>query len=232
MAAESTADASACERTCKATCASEAAASAARANDVSRGLILAYLTVGWNLVEGVVALVSARRADSVALLGFGVDSFVECASALVIVWRLVAERSGKHGAARLMATERRARKGVAISLVALATYVALASARTLYLREHPTFSVAGTLLLVVSIAVMRWLAGEKRRVAGAVGSGAMKADAAQTNACFWLSVSALVGLVLNGAFHVWWADPLAAIIIAGFLVHEGREAWKGKDCCA
>lgn len=232
MVTESPLDVPDCEGPCEAACGDAARASSLARARVSRGLTLAYVTVGWNLVEGVVALASAHQADSIALLGFGVDSFVECASALVIAWRLFAERGAKRDAANLEATERRARKGVAISLFVLAGYVALASARTLFVRERPTFSLVGTVLLVVSSVVMRWLAGEKRRIADAVRSDAMRADAAQTNSCFWLSVSALVGLGLNGALGWWWADPIASVVISGFLVREGREAWKGRDCCA
>ncbi len=234
MGNETRLDAPACDAPCDAACgsAAEAPASIVRTRHITRGLNLAYLTVGWNLVEGIVALASARCADSVALFGFGVDSFVECASSMVIIWRLSAERHGKKDTARLEAVERRARKGVAVSLFALAGYVGLAAIRTLYLRERPTFSVVGTVLLVVSIVVMQWLAREKRRVAAAVRSDAMKADAAQTSACFWLSVSAFAGVATNGALGFWWADPLAAVVIAGFLVREGHEAWKGKDCCA
>lgn len=202
-----------------------------RPESVGRALRLEYLTVGWNVVEGIVAVTAAILAGSVAILGFGIDSFVECASALVMIWRLRAERDHKLSGQRLEAIEHRARRLVAGSLFVLAAYVTFDAAETLWRADRPSFSPVGVALLALSIAVMLWLARAKRRLAHELGSEAMEADAFQTTACWWLSVAALVGVGLNGLLGWWWADPLAALVIAGLIVREGREAWHGKACC-
>jgi divalent metal cation (Fe/Co/Zn/Cd) transporter len=203
-----------------------------RPEQVGRALRLEYLTVGWNIVEGVVAVTAALVAGSVALLGFGIDSFVECASGLVMVWRLRAERQHRLAEAQLDATERRARRMVALSLFLLAAYVSGDAALTLWRGERPLFSAVGVALTAVSLVVMLWLARAKRRAATELGSRAMEADAFQTTACWWLSLAALVGVGLNGIFGWWWADPAAAFVISGLIVKEGREAWAGeRECC-
>jgi len=198
---------------------------------VRQALQLEYLTVGWNVVEGVVAVIAAIAAGSVAILGFGIDSFVECASALVMIWRLRAERDDRMSSHRLAEVEHRAQRLVAGSLLLLAAYVAFDAIRTLWTADRPSFSPVGVALLSLSIVVMLWLARAKRRVARALDSAAMEADAFQTTACWWLSVAALVGVGLNGAFGWWWADPIAALVIAGLIVREGRDAWQGRACC-
>ncbi len=196
-----------------------------------RGLRLEYFTVGWNIVEGIVAVGAAVVAGSVALLGFGIDSFVESASGGVLIWRLVAERSAKdHEAVERM--ERRAQKLVAASLIGLAGWVALDAVVALAGQERPDPSVAGIMITGVSLGVMPWLARAKRRTAIALGSRALQADAFQTTACWWLSLIVLVGVGLNVMLGWWWADPLAALCMTFFLVREAKEAWRGEDCCA
>ena len=202
-----------------------------RPESVGRALRLEYLTVGWNVVEGIIAVTAAVIAGSVAILGFGIDSFVECASALVMIWRLRAERDHRMSGDRLEAIEHRARRLVAGSLFLLGGYVTFDAIKTLWTAERPSFSAVGVTLLALSIAVMLWLARAKRQIARDLGSEAMEADAFQTTACWWLSVTALVGVGLNGLFGWWWADPVAALVIAGLIVREGREAWNGKTCC-
>lgn len=202
-----------------------------RPEAVNRALRLEYLTVGWNVVEGVVAVGAAIIAGSVAILGFGIDSFVECASALVMIWRLRAERDHRMSGERLEGIEHRARRLVAGSLFLLAAYITFDAAQTLWTGDKPAFSPVGVVLLALSIAVMLWLAGAKRKLARELGSEALEADAFQTTACWWLSVAALVGVGLNGLLGWWWADPLAALVIAGLITREGREAWNGKACC-
>lgn len=202
-----------------------------RAASLGRALRLEYLTVGWNLVEGVIAVAAAVLAGSVALLGFGIDSFVESAAGGIMIWRLLSERRHRLSGAQLERIEHRARKLVAGSLFLLAAYVAVEAVRTLWLEDRPEFSAVGVALTGVSLAVMWWLAGAKRRAARELGSRAMEADAFQTTACWWLSLAALVGIGLNGVFGWWWADPLAAFVISGLVVKEGLEAWAGKDDC-
>lgn len=202
-----------------------------RTEAVRTALRLEYLTVGWNVAEGIIAVTAALIAGSVAILGFGIDSFVECASAIVMLWRLRAEQTKGASVAQLEKTERRAKKLVAGSLFLLAAYVAADATLTLRGGDRPQFSAVGVALLALSIAVMLWLARAKRQLARELRSEAMAADAFQTTACWWLSVAALLGVALNGLFSWWWADPIAALVIAGLIAREGRQAWKGKACC-
>ena len=191
-------------------------------------LRLEYLTVGWNVVEGIVAVTAAAAAGSVALLGFGIDSFVESASGIILVWRLHAERRAADER-RIEQVERRARRLVALSLALLAAYVAWESITSLAAGERPEASPVGLALAVASLVVMWWLARAKRRVAVQLGSRAMGADAFQTEACFWLSVCLLVGLGANAAFGLWWADAVAALGMTVFIGREALEAWRGEE---
>lgn len=197
--------------------------------NLKRGLQLEYLTVGWNIVEGVIAVSAGIVAGSIALIGFGVDSFVETISGAVLIWRLSAEARGRHDEDAIERIEERAEKLVGIAFLLLAAYVAFEAVRTLINQEAPEASPVGIVLTSVSIAVMLWLARAKRRVGEALGSRAMLADAQQTYACWYLSVVALVGLALNAIFGLWWADPVAALGITVLLVREGVEALRGED---
>jgi divalent metal cation (Fe/Co/Zn/Cd) transporter len=193
---------------------------------------LELLTVGWNLLEGAVAVTAAAVSGSIALMGFGIDSFVESASGSVLIWRLRAEQGGATSEEQIERLEGRAGRLVGASLVALALYVALDAAHMLWTGDRPEFSTVGVVLTAVSAAVMLWLAKAKRRVAGELQSRALAADAFQTTACWWLSIATLVGVGLNGLFGWWWADPAAALVIAALVGKEGREAWEGRsDCC-
>ncbi len=196
-----------------------------------RALRLEWLTVGWNAVEGVIAVAAALAAGSVALLGFGIDSFVETASGAVILWRIGAERRAKD-AERIERVEDIARRGVALGLWLLAIYVAADATVALANGERPSSSAVGMALLVLSIAAMKWLANAKRAIALALHSHAMEADAAQTDFCWKLSVVALVGLVANAVLGWWWADPVAALGLAALIAVEARRTWKtGAACC-
>jgi divalent metal cation (Fe/Co/Zn/Cd) transporter len=202
-----------------------------RRGELLRGALrLEWLTVGWNVVEGVIAVAAALAAGSVALLGFGIDSFVESASGGVLLWRLFAEMRGASDREAIERLDDRARKLVAGSLFALALYVAVDASVTLWRAERPEASAAGIALTFVSMAVMLWLGRAKRRAAAALGSRALEADAFQTTACWWLSVITLAGIGLNGALGWWWADPVAALGMTILLVREGIETWEGEDC--
>ena len=207
-----------------------AAVPGARRLMLGRALRLEYLTVGWNVVEGLVAVAAALAAGSVALLGFGIDSFVESTSGSIIIWRLVAERA-QGDAEATEAIERRAQKLVALSLYGLAAYIVFTALKTLALQEHPAPSAVGVAVTSLSIGLMWWLARAKRRTAIALGSRAMQADAFQTTACWWLSIIVLAGIGINALTGWWWADPFAAIAMCLVLVREGRDAWAGEDCC-
>ena len=201
-----------------------------RAAALRGALRLEYLTVGWNVIEGLVAVGAALAAGSVALLAFGIDSFVECASGAILIWRLRAERTAADQAA-VERLDRRAHQLVGWSLFALAAWVVFDASHSLWTQERPEPSPVGIGLLVVSIAAMGWLARAKRRAAAALRSRALEADSFQTSACFWLSVVGLVGITLNAVVGWWWADPAAAFGIALLLVKEGREGLRGESCC-
>jgi divalent metal cation (Fe/Co/Zn/Cd) transporter len=196
---------------------------------VRRARRLAYLTIGWNVVEGIVSVAFALAAGSIALLGFGIDSFVETTSGAIILWRLRAEKHARDREA-VERLDRRAHKLVGLSLFLLAGYVAVEAARALLGGERPEPTLAGVVITAVSMVAMRWLARAKRRVAADLGSRALEADAFQTTACWWLSLITLAGIGLNAALGWWWADPVAALGMTYFLVAEGREAWRGENC--
>ena len=198
--------------------------------DLLRGALrLEWLTLGWNIVEGVVSVAAALAAGSVALLGFGIDSFVESFSGGILLWRLRAERHDM-SAAEIERLDRRARKLVAVSLFLLAAWVAFDAARALWERDRPEASPVGIAVTTISIFVMLWLGRAKRRAAAALGSRALEADAFQTTACWWLSIITLSGIGLNALFGWWWADPVAALAMTPLILHEGREAWRGEEC--
>lgn len=201
-----------------------------RTLNVRRALRLEYLTIGWNLVEGTIAVAAALAAGSVALLGFGIDSFVESASGFVLTWRLLAEGHGR-SPADVERLDRRAHRFVGISLFLLAAYITFDAVTALIRREIPQSSAVGIALTAISIGVMLWLGRAKRRAAAVLESRALEADAFQTTACWWLSIAALCGLGLNAWWGWWWGDPVAALVMAALIVREGREAWRGEDCC-
>jgi len=203
-------------------------AAAERPALLRRALRLEYLTVGWNVVEGGIAIAAAMASGSVALLGFGIDSFVESASGSVMIWRLHAERRTADEE-RIEQVERRAQKLVAASLLLLAAYIAWDSITSLLANERPEPSLVGILLAIASLSVMWWLARQKRRVGTALGSRAMTADAFQTDACFWLSLFLLIGIGANALLGWWWADPLAALGMTFFIGREALEAWRGEE---
>jgi divalent metal cation (Fe/Co/Zn/Cd) transporter len=213
-------------------CAQSCAKKPRREEHIKEAISLEHLTIGWNIVEGVIAVSAALLAGSVALLAFGLDSFVECASGAVMLWRLLAERNNNLSLEQIEDIEHRARRWIAASLFLLAGYTTLDALQTLWTQDRPGFTWVGVILTSVSMSVMLWLASAKRRLARSLNSKAMVADAFQTTACWWLSVATLGGFALNGLMGWWWADPLAALVIASLIIKEGRDAWEGEhDCC-
>jgi divalent metal cation (Fe/Co/Zn/Cd) transporter len=196
---------------------------------VTRGLRLELLTVGWNVIEAAVAIGAALLAGSVALLGFGADSVVESLSGLVLIWRLRAEATGSADEDDIERVENRAAPLGGIAFLGLAAYVAFDGVSAIVQGERPDPSPIGVAVTALSIPVMLWLAGAKRRVGKALGSRALVADAMQTQACWYLSVVTLVGLVVNALFGAWWADPVAGLGVAVLLVREGMEAIRGEE---
>lgn len=196
---------------------------------IRRGLSLEYLTVGWNVLEAIIAILAGIASGSVALIAFGVDSIVETISGVVLIWRLRSEERGELDKTGIERVERRAELLVGVSFMILAAYVAFEAVRTLISAEAPDPSPVGIVLTAVSIGVMLWLARAKERTGKALGSRALIADAHQTRACWYLSAVALAGLALNAFFGWWWADPVAALAIVALLVREGWEALNGED---
>ncbi len=194
-----------------------------------RGLRLEYVTVGWNVVEGLVAVGAGLAAGSIALIGFGFDSFVETISGSILIWRLSAEVRGKLDEEAIEQVEQRAERLVGVAFLLLGVFVAFEAVRSLVSGDEAQASPIGIVLTAVSIGVMLWLAGAKRKTGEALGSRALIADAQQTYACWYLSVVTLAGLALNAVFDLWWADPVAALFIVFFLVREGIEALRGEE---
>ncbi len=185
-----------------------------------KGRNLEYLTIGWNSLEAVAAIVAGLIAGSIALIGFGLDSIIEVSSGAIVLWRLV---SGEH-------REKLALKLVGISLFALAAYVCFDAVKSLVLRESPETSYIGIAIAALSLVVMPLLARAKRSVASQLNSRAMLADSKQTDICAYLSAILLVGLILNAVVDWWWADPLAALIMIPIITKEGIEALRGETC--
>lgn len=191
-----------------------------------RGLRLAWFTIGYNVVEGVLAVAAGAVAGLVSLVGFGVDSGIESISAVLVASRLSARL--RHDSID-EAKERRALRLVAITFFLLAGYVTIAGVRDLLSGEAPDNSALGIVVLMASLVVMPLLARAKRRVGTALGGDPLiMADAAETMICVWLSVSTLAGLVLFQLTGAAWLDPVAGFVIAAFAVHEGIEAWHGE----
>ena len=188
---------------------------------VARAQRLEYFTIVWNSLEGLIALLAGFLAASVALVGFGFDSVIEVSSGLALLWRL------HHGER----AERATLRIVGACFVVLALYVAYDSVHALWSREAPHASLAGIALTAVSLVVMRLLARAKRQAAVSLGSGAMRADARQSEFCMYLSAIVLGGLLLNALLGWWWADPLAGLVMVPIIGKEGLDALQGKACC-
>lgn len=195
---------------------------------VQRGLALSYLTIGYNVVEAIVALGAGIVAGSVALVGFGLDSVIEVTASGAAQWRLRADLD----AARRERVERATLRIIGWSFLALAAYVVYDSASALLRHQPPEHSVVGLVLLALSAVVMPVLARAKRRVARAMTSRALEADAMQTSLCAYLSVIALTGVALNAMLDWWWADPVAALAMVPIIAREGMEGIRGESHCA
>jgi divalent metal cation (Fe/Co/Zn/Cd) transporter len=190
------------------------------AESVRSALRLEYFTIAWNVIEALVALGAGFLAGSIALVGFGLDSLIEVTSAAALVWRL--RRSGNPD--EELEAERRALRLVAYTFFALGAYITYQASRMLLERTAPEESPVGIALAAVSLVVMPWLGFAKKKLARRIGSRALDADGTETLVCSYLSLTLLVGLGANALWGWWWADPLTALAIVAFVVHEGREA--------
>jgi divalent metal cation (Fe/Co/Zn/Cd) transporter len=190
-----------------------------------RARLLAWGGIAYHFVEFAIALGAGIAASSIALIGFGADSLIEALAGFVVLWLFTGARIGSQGA------ERRAQQLIAVSFFVLAAYVGVESIRTLAGGQHPEASWIGIGLAAFTTVTMPLLARVKRRVGNQLGSAATVKEASQTQLCAYLSIALLIGLVANAAAGLWWADPLAALFIAGVAVKEGRESWRGEGCC-
>jgi divalent metal cation (Fe/Co/Zn/Cd) transporter len=196
---------------------------------MQRARILAWGGNVWHVVEFAIAVGAGVAAGSIALIGFGLDSLVEVAAGTVIVWLF----TGRRLAASEQA-ERRAQRLIAVSFYLLAVYIAVESARDLIAGDHPQASWVGIGLAAVTAPTMPLLARAKQRIGHELGSSATVSEGAQNMLCAYLSVALLIGLGANALFGLWWADPIAALVIAGVAAREGRQSWRGDacGCCA
>jgi divalent metal cation (Fe/Co/Zn/Cd) transporter len=194
---------------------------------VRRAKLLAWGGNAWHLVEFAIAVGAGISAGSIALIGFGADSLIEASSGLVVVWLFTGRRLGSERA------ERRAQQLVAASYALLVIYIVVEATRTLIGGDHPGASWVGIGLAAFTAPTMPLLARAKRRVGHQLNSAATVSEAEQNQICAYLSVALLVGLLANALLGWWWADPAAALVIAGLAGREGWQSWKGEscDCC-
>jgi divalent metal cation (Fe/Co/Zn/Cd) transporter len=187
---------------------------------------LSWLSLAWMGAEGVIALTAGILAGSIALVAFGLDSFIEGFASLVIVWRFTGSRLLSHAA------EERAQKLVAVQFFLLAPYVAFEAVHRLWTSEQPQTSWLGIALVTSSVIGMPVLGIAKHRLADKLGSVATRGEGTQNLLCAYLAAAVLVGLLGNALFGLWWLDPVAALVVAAVAVEEGRESWRGEGCCA
>lgn len=192
-----------------------------------RALLLSYLTVGYNILEGILSIFAGLLTGSIALIGFGLDSFVESLSGSVMIWRF-----RKHGRISIEEEERveeRAERFVAFTFFILGTYILYESVKRLYFKEVPEPSLLGIIIAIISILVMPILFYLKYRTGKSLKSRSLIADSKETLACVFLSVALLAGLGLNYLYGLWQADPVAGLIIVLFLIKEGYSILKGEE---
>ena len=194
---------------------------------VQRGKRLEYFTIGWNTLEGLVAVVAGALAGSISLVGFGIDSFIEVTSGTVLLWRMSVDAD----ALKRERNEMLSLRLVGVCFLALALYVGYESVSDLVSRKAPEHSIPGIVLACVSLVVMPLLSSAKKRVATCLGSSAMHADAKQTDFCVYLSTILLIGLLLNATLGWSWADPLAGLIMVPIIAKEGFDGISARACC-
>ena len=193
------------------------------------GLLLSYFTVGYNILEGIVSIVIGSLTGSVALVGFGLDSFIESLSGSVMIWRL--SKHGKISEEEEERVEAKAANLVGATFFILAAYILFESVKKLMSGEAPEASLAGIVIAILSLLIMPSLAYYKNKVGKEIGSHSLVSDSKQTLVCVMMSVALLVGLGANYLFGIWWLDPIAGLIFVVILCKEGYEAIKYKELC-
>lgn len=195
-----------------------------------KALRLSYLTVGYNVVEGIVSILAGTLAGSIALIGFGLDSFVESLSGGVMVWRF--SKHGKISEEEEEKAEKKAARFVGITFFLLAAYVLYESVKKLVFYDIPGPSIFGIMIAVASMIAMPILFYAKYKTGKSIGSRSLVADSKQTLACLFLSAALLIGLGLNYLFGIWQADPMVGLVIVAFLTKEGYETIREEEVCS
>jgi divalent metal cation (Fe/Co/Zn/Cd) transporter len=196
---------------------------------IGQAFRLEWVTVGWMVIEAGVAVAAGVAAGSLSLLAFGLDSGIELISAFVLIWRLSVEL--RRGQEFSESAERLASKIGGALLFALAAYVVASATWSLATGHGQQFSIPGLAVTAAAIPVMYWLARRKLKVAEAIGSRALRADAVESITCGYLAAVVVIGLVAELLTGFWWVDAVTSLAIVWFLVKEGREAWAGEECC-
>jgi divalent metal cation (Fe/Co/Zn/Cd) transporter len=218
-----------CADTCCRSTPSALSLTSERAALIRQAFRLEWMTIAWMVVEGVVALSAGLAARSLTLMAFGLDSAIELVSAGLLIWRLNVElRNGQGFSER---AERTASRVGAVLLFILASYIVAGAAWSLWTRQGEASSLPGLIVALLAMPIMTLLARRKIAIATQLGSRAMRADAAESITCGWLSLVVVVGLLADLMLGAWWVDAVTSLVIVGFVVKEAREAWSGEDCC-
>lgn len=200
-----------------------------KADKYKFGLLLSYFTVAYNVIEGIVSVIVGSIIGSVALVGFGLDSFIESMSGSVMIWRL--SKHGKISEEEEERVEAKAANLVGVTFFILATYVLYEAIKSLVGNETATPSLFGIVIAILSLLVMPTLAYLKNKTGKEIGSHSLVADSKQTIVCVLMSVALLIGLAANYYFGISWLDPVAGLFFVIILVREGYMAIKYKDLC-
>jgi divalent metal cation (Fe/Co/Zn/Cd) transporter len=198
-----------------------------RAALVREAFRLEYLTIAWMVIEAAVAIGASVAAGSITLLAFGIDSLIELASAVVLIWRLTVEL--RRGQSFAESAERVASRIGGALLFALAAYIVVAAGWSLWMRQGASFSWPGLVVSLAAMPVMWVLSRRKLRIADALGSRSLRTDAVESITCGWLSFVVVIGLIAQLTLGAWWIDSVTSLAIVWLLIKEGREAWKAEE---
>ena len=198
---------------------------ATHATLVRRVKLLSWLSLAWMTAEGAIGLTAGILANSIALIGYGLDSTIEGIASIVIIWRFTGQRVHSDHA------ETRAQKIVAVSFFLLAPYIIVEALDRLLTGQEAQPSWVGIGLAIVSITLMPLFGRAKKRIGSQLQSAATAGEGTQNMLCAYLAAAVLTGLLANTLFGAWWLDPVAALFIAFVAVREGRETWRGEGCC-
>ena len=194
---------------------------------IKKVLIVEWVLVIYNIAEAIASILFGNKADSIALVGFGLDSVIEVSAASMLIWRL----SHKGDDEEAEKKEKKALFFIGITFFCLAAYIAHESVFKLIRQEKPEATLIGILITLLSVTIMPTLGLMKKKIAKQIGSRALEADAMETIICSYLSATLLIGLGLNALLGWWWADPVAGLVMVYFIIKEGKEAFSGEECC-